>query len=164
MQSDLFIHEIVHKIEAARASRPFKYFIVVLVLVMLGVIYNYRVYKNLSTQEAMDAAQLGRNLAEGRGYTTMFVRPFSMYLVKQRNEQKLGKAEAGKYLNYSEIKTNHPDISNPPLYPVVLERDPSGGRRADILALPAGLSHRDVQRSPVSAGDRGGVCLGAADV
>jgi len=36
--SDLFLHNIVHKIETARASRPFKYFIVLLSLVMLAAV------------------------------------------------------------------------------------------------------------------------------
>ena len=40
----------------------------------------------MTTPEGMDAAQLARNIAEGRGYTTLFVRPFSLFLV-QRQEQ-----------------------------------------------------------------------------
>ena len=44
----------------------------------------------MATQEAMDAAQLARNIAQGKGYTTLFIRPFSMYLVKKRNLEKQG--------------------------------------------------------------------------
>ena len=36
----------------------------------------------------MDAAQLARNIAEGKGYTTLFIRPFSLYLVQSHNEAK----------------------------------------------------------------------------
>ncbi len=28
----------------------------------------------------MDSAQLARNIADGKGYTTLFIRPFSLYL------------------------------------------------------------------------------------
>ena len=47
--------------------------------------YNWRAFKNMATQEAMDAAQLARNIAQGKGYTTLFIRPFSIYLVKKHN-------------------------------------------------------------------------------
>ena len=57
----------------------------VLALVVLMGGYNRRAFKNLATQEAMDSAQLGRNLAQGKGYTTLFIRPISIYLVKKRN-------------------------------------------------------------------------------
>ena len=61
---------------------------------MLLVGYNWRSFRNLGTQEAMDAAQVARNLAEGRGFTTQFIRPFSIYLVKKRNEAKFGDSSA----------------------------------------------------------------------
>jgi hypothetical protein len=48
--------------------------------------YDLRAYRNFSTPEAMDSAQLARNISEGKGYTTMFIRPFSLYLVQQHNE------------------------------------------------------------------------------
>ena len=43
-----------------------------------------------------------------------------MYLIKQANEEKLGPPPLGKVVDYAEIKGMHPDISNPPVYPVVL--------------------------------------------
>jgi len=91
-----------------------------LVVVALFVGYNWLCFRNFSTQEAMDQAQLARNLADGKGYTTLFVRPLSMYLVKQENEAKMGPPPLGRIVDYSEIKGMHPDISNPPVYPVLL--------------------------------------------
>ena len=41
------------------------------------LLYNLREFRNLATPEAMDAAQLARNLAEGKGYTHAFHRPFA---------------------------------------------------------------------------------------
>jgi len=74
----------------------------------------------MNTLEAMDAAQLGRNLAEGRGYTTLFIRPLSMYLVKKRNQEVKAVPTVGEVADFSEIRTPHPDLANPPVYPVVL--------------------------------------------
>jgi hypothetical protein len=120
MSSQLFIHNIVHKIETARASRPFKYFLVLLTLVLLGVVYNYRVYRNFSTIEAMDCAQLARNLAEGKGYTTLFIRPLSMHLIQEVNQKNPRPLQPDEPPDYAQIKTAHPDIANAPLYPLVL--------------------------------------------
>ena len=69
----------------------------------------------------MDSAQLARNLAEGKGYTTLFIRPFSLYLVQSHNEAKHAAAPATTNLDFAQIKYHpHPDLANPPVYPVVL--------------------------------------------
>jgi len=79
--------------------------------------YNWRAYRNMHNVEAMDAAQLARNIAEGKGYTTLFIRPFSMYLVKKRNLARPGISVPG---DLAQIKGMHPDLANPPVYPVLL--------------------------------------------
>ena len=72
-------------------------------------------------QEAMDSAQLARNIAEGKGYTTLFIRPFSLYLVQSHNKAKHAAAPATTNLDFAQIKFNpHPDLANPPVYPLVL--------------------------------------------
>ena len=52
----------------------------------LAVLYDLRAYRNFSTPEAMDTAQLARNIADGKGYTTSFIRPLSLYLVQRNTE------------------------------------------------------------------------------
>lgn len=106
--------------EVGGGSRPIKLILLALAALLLVVGYNWRGYKNMATQEAMDAAQLGRNIAQGEGYTTKFVRPFSIYLVKKTNQQKPGVITAGEFVDFAQIKEAHPDIANPPVYPVIL--------------------------------------------
>src|SRR6185312_3617864 len=77
-------------------------------------------FRNFSTQEAMDSAQVARNIAEGHGYTTLFVRPFSMYLIQNVNQKKSPPKSADEKPDLSRIDGMHPDVSNPPVYPVVL--------------------------------------------
>ena len=89
-------------------------------VVLLTVGYNWRAFRNMATQEAMDMAQLGRNIAQGKGYTTLFIRPFSIYLVKQRNLETGTAPPAGKVADLAELRGMHPDLANPPVYPVVL--------------------------------------------
>src|SRR5262245_6402152 len=115
-----FLQDLIHKLEVRGGMRPFQVGLAVLAILGGTVFYNFRNFKNMSTQEAMDAAQLGRNIAQGKGYTTLFVRPFSMYLLKKHNEEKLGQAPPGKAAEFTEIKDRHPDIANAPVYPFVL--------------------------------------------
>jgi hypothetical protein len=106
------IQLLIHKLEVGASSRLLRVAALCLMMAALALTYDLRAYQNLHTPEAMDAAQLARNLSEGRGYTTLFVRPFSVYLVQKHN--------AGKPADPARIKTEHPDLANPPLYPVML--------------------------------------------
>lgn len=111
------LQDLIHRLEVGGGGlRFFRVGLSILVLIVVVGGYNWRAFRNFSTQEAMDAAQLGRNLSEGKGYTTLFVRPISIYLVKRMNEQKQGKGVADP----AELKKMHPDLANPPVYPVLL--------------------------------------------
>jgi hypothetical protein len=114
------LQDILHRLETGRSLRFFRVGLAVLAVAVLAGGYNWRAYKNLATQEAMDAAQLARNIAQGKGYTTLFIRPLSMFLVKKRNLEAQGMPAAGQVPDLAEIRGMHPDIANPPLYPVVL--------------------------------------------
>lgn len=113
------IQDFIHKFEQGGGRGPRVVFVgLVVCLLLLG--YNWRGFRNFNTQEAMDAAQVGRNLAEGNGFTTQFVRPFSIYLVKQHNQASPQPAVEGKTPDYARLEGMHPDLANAPVYPVVL--------------------------------------------
>ncbi len=114
------LQDLLHKMEVGAGMRYLRMVLVLMAVVLLAVIYNWRGYKNMATQEAMDSAQLARNIAEGKGYTTLFIRPFSMYLVKQRSMEKGEMPKLGEVADLTRIKEMHPDLANPPGYPVVL--------------------------------------------
>jgi 4-amino-4-deoxy-L-arabinose transferase-like glycosyltransferase len=114
------LQNFIHKLEVGGGTRYFRIALGVLAVFLLAAGYNWRAFRNMSTQEAMDSAQLARNIAQGKGYTTLFVRPFSMFLLRQHNQEKLGVPAPGTIPDFSEIKERHPDIANPPVYPVVL--------------------------------------------
>ncbi|MCU0788985.1 MAG: glycosyltransferase family 39 protein [Verrucomicrobia bacterium] len=111
------IQDVLHKLEVGGGQRHIKAALTLLVLILVFVGYNIRSFRNMDTQEAMDSAQLARNLAQGEGYTTRFIRPLSMHLLQQRTTANAGglQMEDAGYL-----KRPHPDISNPPVYPVLL--------------------------------------------
>lgn len=103
------LQEWIYRLEVGEGAHWIKRGVGALALLALVTIYDLREYKNFSSQEAMDTAQLARNLAEGRGYTTDFIRPLSLRLVQaQRTDGDMG------------LKAPHPDLFNAPVYPALL--------------------------------------------
>jgi hypothetical protein len=111
------IQETIHKLEVAGGLRYARIGLALLAVIGGTVWYNVRCFRNMASQEAMDSAQLARNIAQGKGYTTSFIRPFSMFLLRRHNEQ----TESGsRTAELTRIKDRHPDIANPPVYPFLL--------------------------------------------
>ena len=103
------IQEWIHRFEVGEGTRYMKFAAAILCLLALTAVYDIRNFKNFSTQEAMDMAQLARNISEGRGYTTDFIRPVSIHLLQSHRGD-----------NSSVLKEPHPDLANPPVYPLIL--------------------------------------------
>ncbi len=77
------------------------------------VVYHFMEARNFMSPEAMDQAQLGRNLAEHHGYKTWVIRPLSIHLLQE-------KALATGASPNGLLKWEHPDLENPPVYPLLL--------------------------------------------
>ena len=115
------IQELIHKLELGGGARMLRYLLLAVTVVGLVFIYDLRAYKGFTAPEAMDAAQVARNLDEGRGFSTDFIRPFSLYLVQQHTLAAHPEAAlATNQTDVARIRGLHPDLANPPLYPVVL--------------------------------------------
>jgi 4-amino-4-deoxy-L-arabinose transferase-like glycosyltransferase len=110
----------IHKLEVGAGQKVLRTVALVVVLLALVFVYDLRCYRNFSTEEAMDSAQLARNISEGKGYTTSFIRPFSLYLVQKHNQAKSAATTASTGADFAQIQTSHPDLANPPVYPIVL--------------------------------------------
>ena len=114
------IQNLIHKLETGAGPRFFRITALLLAILALILRYDVHAYRNLATPEGMDAAQLARNISEGKGYTTLFLRPLSLYLVQKHNESGTPVALTNASFDFARIKTAHPDLANPPVYPVLL--------------------------------------------
>lgn len=115
------IQRLIYLMEVGGGSRWLKFLPLAVAVLGLAVLYDLRVYRGFSSAEAMDAAQVARNLAEGNGYSTDFIRPFSLYLVKKHNQKDPAKEiSQTNVVDAAQIKGPHPDLANPPVYPVLL--------------------------------------------
>lgn len=111
------LQKAIHKLEVGGGMKYSRVVLAILAVAFFAVVYNFRAFRNMSSPEAMDAAQLARNISQGKGYTTDFVRPFSIRLIKAHAEKITA---AGVSTDPGRLKTAHPDIANPPVYPVFL--------------------------------------------
>ncbi len=103
------LQSFLHRLQTGAGARVFQALFVLIVIGAAGAVYDLAGFRNFSNREAMDMAQLGRNLAEGQGYSTLQVRPLSVYLLQNHRPDK-SPMLAGA----------HPDLANPPVYPVLL--------------------------------------------
>ena len=120
------IQALVHKLDVEGGPRRLNYLALTLAVVGLAVWYDTHCYRNFIAPEAMDAAQVARNLAAGNGFTTEFIRPFSVYLLQKHNRSEAADQSAGKpafdtnVVDHARVYGRHPDLANAPLYPLVL--------------------------------------------
>ena len=114
------IQNLIHKLEAGTGPRFFRITALLLAVLVLTMRYDFHAYRNLATPEGMDSAQLARNISEGKGYTTLFIRPLSLFLEQRHNGAGAPSALTGTNSDFARLKAAHPDLANPPMYPVLL--------------------------------------------
>ena len=106
--------------EVGDGARVLKVAAGLLAFIALASLYDYKCYLSdetllgnggYSSEEAMESAQLARNLSEGKGYTTDSIRPLALYLLASA-------AEPGQ--SSKVLAQRVPDLSNAPVYPFLL--------------------------------------------
>ena len=107
------IQEFIHSLEEGQGRVWLQRFIVLLLTLIVLGLYHIDGVRNFSTFEAMDLAQVGRSLSEGRGFSTQILRPLSFQLQTPR-------AQAQGRDPRQLLLAAHPDITNPPVYPLML--------------------------------------------
>ena len=112
--------DIIHKLEEGAGARVVKLALLVMAIGSLFFVYNWRAYRNLNSMEAMDAAQVARNLSAGNGFSTLFIRPLSIYLITNHNSARTIMSPVTGTADPAMLKQPHPDLANPPLYPLAL--------------------------------------------
>lgn len=107
------LQELIYKLEEGGGAKWVRISVALLLIVGVGALFNYRCYRNFETPDAMDNAQLARNIALGKGFTTGFIKPFDVFLLQEQMKRQ-GLDEK------TVLKGAVPDISNAPLYPLIV--------------------------------------------
>src|ERR1041385_8526945 len=101
----LQVQEFIHRLEEGAGVRYVKLAFVFFAFAVMALIYDSLCFRNLASSEGMDNAQLAANIADGKGYTTLLVRPISMALLRQYGRERS-----------MMVKGDHPDLANAPAY------------------------------------------------
>lgn len=102
------LHDIVYSIDTGTGLKIIRVTLYVLLLLVIVMVYTATQFRGLKTEEAMDYAQLGRNMSIQGGMVTKAVRPLTMWKVQQRT--------AGE----NPLIAGHPDMYHAPAYPALL--------------------------------------------
>jgi 4-amino-4-deoxy-L-arabinose transferase-like glycosyltransferase len=108
MATEQLLQGAVWNVEVGRGKTILQWVVVVAAAAVLSLVYTSIQFKGLEKREAMDMAQLARNIARGQGFTTSMIRPVSLWQLKTYRP------------DHAQMFENHPDLYNPPLYPLVL--------------------------------------------
>ena len=109
------IQSLIHKTETGIGLRILWTVAAILALGGMTAWYDVWAYRGFAAPEAMDTAQVARNLAEGHGYTTEDIQPFSLYLLQKKHH-----AEPLEQLNLTKTGGFYPDLTEAPVYPALL--------------------------------------------
>ncbi|MCF7668567.1 MAG: hypothetical protein K9N48_02195 [Verrucomicrobia bacterium] len=104
------LQELIYRLEVGGGAVKLRMITAVLIVVAIAVVFDLREFRNFSNPEAMESAQLARNITEGRGYTTRSIEPLDIYLLT-----KLNPAARSSLLD-NEV----PELGRPPVYPYIL--------------------------------------------
>src|SRR5215472_15707386 len=105
------IHNLIYRLEVGRARLLPRIVAASLVMLLIICAYNWFCFRNMANAEAMDCAQVARNLAEGKGFTTLFVRPLSIRVLQDRAAKNQEPTAPWQTEDPAQIKGNHPDLA-----------------------------------------------------
>ena len=119
----------IHSLEEGGGAKILKGLLGVMAFAFVMMLYNVREFQNLGTQEAMEQAQLARNIARGKGFTTDVIRPLDLYVLQ--THQKSDKLT---------ITLPQPDLANAPAYPWLLAQWMKVGNWTYAIETPEGFN------------------------
>lgn len=102
------VQDLVYNVEVGLGLRIVQGALYALLIAGLMGFFTAKRFAGLKEAEAMDQAQLARNLMETHRLVTQNIRPASMWYLIENSRQHAPQME------------RHPDIVNPPLYPALL--------------------------------------------
>lgn len=114
------LHDVVYSIDTGTGLKIIRIALYTLFLVILMLVYTATQFRGLKSAEAMELAQIGRNITIQGGIQTKCVRPLTMWKMSQVTPDEKPRI------------MNHPDILHAPAYPFLLA---GGFKILDLVGL-----------------------------
>ncbi len=98
------VQSFLHAFEQGAAAVWLRRALVTTIIAAIAAIWLFVKFNGFNNPEAMDQAQIARQIASGQGYTTLYARPLALHVMLARTGQ---------------IKSPLPDVSQAPLGPLI---------------------------------------------
>ena len=111
------IQQFIHNLEQGSIGKWLRLGLFAAIFASLGISWMTYRFNGFSTPEAMDQAQIGRQIANGQGFTTLYARPLNLNLLISRTGQvptplpELNQAPLGPIINSAALKLSGPQAS-----------------------------------------------------
>lgn len=105
---DVQVQSAVHSVDQGNVAFFIKAGMITVLLIGLSMLYIFVHFHGLDNPTAMDQAQIARNLASGKGFTTGYIRPLALGMIQSRSGE-----------NTSVDVSQFPDFYQSPLNPWV---------------------------------------------
>lgn len=105
VSGEVGVQTAVHSIEQGRLAPIIRGAMFAFLIIALTLLYLFVQFRGFSTVTAMDQAQIARNIADGKGLSTNFIRPLAIWQLEQ----------SGKTIPADQF----PDFYQAPLNPIV---------------------------------------------
>ena len=87
LTSEVRVQSAVHSLDRGRIGALIKAAMCGALIASLSLLYLFVQFRGLATAGAMDQAQIARHLAEGKGFSTGYIRPLALSIVQKRTEK-----------------------------------------------------------------------------
>lgn len=120
MAVETSIQSFLHAFEQGRLADWVRRLVVVIVVAIVALVWFAFKFNGFSVPEAMDQAQIGRQLADGQGFTTLYARPLAMHLALARTGRidlpmpETSNAPLGPLLNAAVLRVTGAGVALPP--------------------------------------------------
>lgn len=123
------LQSLLHAFEQGRYAKWLWRIVAAAVLVLIAVLWASVKFNGFNNADAMDQAQIGRQLASGQGYSTLYARPLALHVMLSRTGQ---------------VRSPLPETTHAPLGPVINA----------VLLRATGMNFGFAPGEPVFSADR----------
>lgn len=82
---DVHVQTTVHSLDQGKLAFLIRIGMILALVIATSLLYLFVQFRGFSLPSAMDQAQIARNLANGQGFTTLFIRPAALGMLANKN-------------------------------------------------------------------------------
>lgn len=104
------VQQFVHALEQGKPAKWLWGSVLAMLAGLIAIFFLFARFNGFAVSDAMDQAQIGRQIAEGKGYTTLYARPLALYLMLARRGAfqlpmpEISQAPLGPFINAAVLK------------------------------------------------------------